>query len=160
MHVSLIVAYDRARGIGRDGRMPWRLPEDMAHFKRTTMGHPIVMGRKTWDSLGRALPGRRNLVVTRNAALRAEGAEVFASLDAALTACAGSAEVFVIGGGEIYAQALPHADRVLATEIDAEFAADTRFPPLPASFVETQRDAHPRTGERPYGFAFVTYERR
>ncbi|MFN7571865.1 MAG: dihydrofolate reductase [Betaproteobacteria bacterium] len=159
MRVSLIVAYDRARGIGKDGRMPWRLPEDMAYFKRTTMGHPIVMGRKTWDSLGRALPGRRNLVVTRNGALQAAGAEVFDSLDAALADCADAAEVFVIGGGEVYAQALPRADRVLATEIDAEFAADTFFPPLPAVFSATQREHRPPTGERPYGFTFVTYER-
>ena len=160
MRLSLIVAYDRSRGIGQDGRLPWRLPEDLAHFKRATMGWPIVMGRKTWDSLGRALPGRRNLVVTRNPALRAAGAEVFGSLDAALAACADSAELFVIGGGELYAQALPLADRVLATEIDAEFAADTRFPPLPPQFAPTQREYRAPTGERAFGFDFATYERR
>jgi dihydrofolate reductase len=160
MRLSLIVAYDRSRAIGRDGALPWRLPEDMAHFKRTTLGHPVVMGRKTWDSLGRPLPGRRNLVVSRNPALTPAGAEVFGSLDAALTACGTAPEVFVIGGGQLYAQALPRADQVLATEIDADFGGDTFFPTLSPPFVETRREPYPPAGGRSFGFAIVSYERR
>jgi dihydrofolate reductase len=158
--LTLIVAYDRSRAIGRGGALPWRLPEDMAHFKRSTLGHPVVMGRKTWDSLGRPLPGRRNLVVSRAATLALIGAEAFGSLDAALTACGEVAEVFVIGGAQLYALALPRADRVLATEIDADFGGDTFFPPLPPQFAQTGREHHPPAGERRFGFDIVSYEQR
>jgi dihydrofolate reductase len=131
--VTLIVARARNGIIGRAGTLPWRLPEDLAFFKRTTMGHPILMGRKTWDSIGRPLPGRRSLVITRNPALRLDGAETFTSLAAALQACAGEPEVFVIGGAEIYARALELAERAWITQIDADVDGDAAFPALDAS---------------------------
>jgi len=156
--VTLIVAYARNRVIGRGNALPWRLPGDLAHFKRTTLGSPIVMGRKTWESLGRPLPGRRNVVVSRGAGYAAPGAEVFASLPAALAACADAPAVYVIGGAQIYAQALPLAGRVLATELHAEVDGDAVFPALdPAQWRETAREAQPE--ENGYAYDFVTYER-
>jgi dihydrofolate reductase len=128
--VALVVAHSANRVIGRDGGLPWRLPSDMRRFRELTTGHAVVMGRRTYESLPgafRPLPGRRNVVLTRDPGYRAEGAEVVADLDAAL-----AAHCFVIGGGEVYAQALPHAQRVYATEIEGELDGDTFFPPLPA----------------------------
>jgi dihydrofolate reductase len=155
--ISLIVARARNGVIGRDGGLPWKIPGELAHFKRTTMGHPIVMGRKTWESLGRPLPGRRNIVVTRNAQYTAAGAEVVASLPAALALCADVDEVFVIGGAELYAQALPLAQRAIVTEIDADFDGDAYFPALDArQWQETARSA----GSGEPAHAFVTYARR
>lgn len=137
--------------------MPWHLPEDLRHFKALTGGHPILMGRKTWESLGRPLPGRRNIVITRNADYRAEGAEVAPSLAAAQALC-GDATAFVIGGGEIYAQALPLATRLELTEIDADFVGDTHFPAWSRGefFVQT-RSAH--VGANGLRYAFVSYRR-
>ena len=108
--------------------MPWRIPGEQAYFKRVTMGHPIIMGRRTWESIGRPLPGRRSIVVTRNPAFAAPGAEVVDSLEAALARCADAPEVFVIGGAELYRLALPRADRLLITEIDHDFEGDTLSP--------------------------------
>ena len=160
MKLSLIVAYARNRVIGRDNALPWRLPEDLAHFKRATLGHPVVMGRKTWDSIGRPLPGRRNVVVTRDPDWRSDGAERAASLTDAIALCADAADVFVIGGGEIYAQALPLADAVIATEVDVEVDGDARFPPLDArQWSETSRDLRPAEEHAP-AFAWVHYARR
>jgi dihydrofolate reductase len=154
--ISLIVARARNGVIGRDGALPWKIPGELAHFKRTTMGHPIVMGRKTWESLGRPLPGRRNIVVTRNAGFVAPGADVVTSLTAALALCHGVAEVFIIGGAELYAQALPLATRAIVTEIDADFDGDAHFPALdPRHWRETAR--LPGATDPPH--AFVTYER-
>lgn len=155
--IALIVARARNGVIGRDGRLPWRIAGELAHFKRTTIGHPILMGRKTWESIGRPLPGRRNIVVTRNAGYVAQGAEVATSLAQALALCAEADQVFVIGGAELYAQALPLAARAIVTEIDADFDGDTRFPALdPAQWQEVARE--PGAGTPPH--AFVTYERR
>jgi dihydrofolate reductase len=157
--LSLIVARARNGVIGLKGAMPWHLPEDLAHFKRMTMGHPIVMGRRTWQSIGRPLPGRRNVVVTRNRRFAADGCDVADSLDAALTLCAGADEVFVIGGAELYALALPHAQRIIVTEIGADFDGDTFFPaPDPARWRETAREHHPAQGARPFSLDFVTYD--
>ncbi|GAA5232099.1 dihydrofolate reductase [Verticiella sediminum] len=155
--LSLIVAYARNRTIGRDNALPWRLPADLAHFKRSTLGKPIIMGRKTWESLGRPLPGRLNLVVSRNANYRAEGATVVASLDEALAVSAGAPEAYVIGGEMLYRLALPMARRVVATEIDADIEGDAWFPALPAGWRETAREPQPE--ENGYRYAFVTYER-
>ena len=158
--LTLIVARARNGVIGRDGTLPWRLPEDLAFFKRTTMGHPIVMGRRTWESIGRPLPGRRSIVVSRQAGFAAAGAEVAASLDEALRLCAGSAEVFVIGGAQFYAEALPLADRLIVTEIDADFEGDTYWPaPDPAQWREAAREHLPPAGERSFALDFVTYLR-
>jgi dihydrofolate reductase len=156
----LIVARARNGVIGRAGALPWRLPEDLAFFKRTTMGHPILMGRKTWDSIGRPLPGRRSLVITRDPALRLAGAETFTSLAAALQACAGEPEVFVIGGAEIYAQALEVAQRAWITQIDADVDGDAAFPALdPSRWVAVESAAPPPSAGDPTTAAELPYRR-
>ena len=127
----LIAGVARNGAIGKDDALPWRLPEDLKHFKQHTLGWPVIMGRRTWESLPpafRPLPGRRNLVVTRQADWRAEGAEPAHSLDAALQRVGDSERAFVIGGAQLYAEALPRADELLLTEIDADFEADAFFP--------------------------------
>jgi dihydrofolate reductase len=125
--ITIIAAMARNRAIGLAGAMPWRLPGELRHFKETTMGKPIVMGRKTWESIGRALPGRQNIVVTRNRDYRAEGCLVVQSLPLAIERAEGD-EIMVIGGGELYRQALPTADRMVLTLVDGTPAADTWFP--------------------------------
>ena len=163
MELGLIAAVGRNGAIGKDGQMPWELKADLAHFRRTTMGCPVVMGRRTWDSLPprfRPLPGRRNIVVTRNPGWQAEGAEAAGSLDAALARLADAPRVFVIGGGELYAQALPRADLLVLTEIDADFDADTFFPAWDRqAFEQVARDQH-AAGESSWPYAFVTYRRK
>ena len=131
MKVTLVVAIAENGVIGRDGGLPWKLSTDMRRFKETTMGKPIIMGRRTWESFPKgALPGRRNIVVTRDRAYVAEGAEIALSLEEALERAKSEAEVCVIGGGEIYAQALPVADRLDVTHVLAEIDGDTLFPPI------------------------------
>ena len=161
--LALIASLDRQRAIGRGGELLWHERADQQHFRAATMGCPVIMGRKTWDSLPakfRPLPGRRNLVVTRNATWRADGAEPAASLAVALGLVAGAEKVFVIGGGELYASALPLADELVLTEIDTVFdGADAHFPLIDRTrFVEVQRDAHRSADGTRY--AFVTYRRR
>lgn len=156
--LTLIVALDAQRGIGIDNQLPWHLPEDLAHFKRQTSGHPIIMGRKTFDSIGRPLPKRRNIVVTRNGAWRHEGVDAVTSLDAAI-ALAGDAPAFIIGGAQIFDAALPLAQRLIITEIAHRFACDTFFPALaPGQWVETAREQH-HSDANGYDYAFVTYEK-
>jgi len=155
--VSLVAALARNRVIGAGNRMPWHLPEDLRRFKRLTMGAPVIMGRKTHESIleqtGSPLPGRRNIVVTRQPGARWDGCEVAGSLDAALAAAHAAPEVFVIGGAELYRLALPRADRLYLTLLDAEYPGDTLFPEFDAAdWRETAR-------EPGAGFAFVTYER-
>ncbi len=162
MELWLIAAVARDGAIGRAGTMPWHLPQDLAHFKRTTLGCPVVMGRKTWESLPprfRPLPGRRNVVVTRNAAWQADGAEAASSLDAALERLREAERVFVIGGGELYAQALPRADGLVLTEVDTDVPdADTHFPAWDRSaFSETARESH--ADDAPWPYHFVRYKR-
>jgi len=156
--LTLIVAYSTNRAIGRDNALPWKLPGDLAHFKRSTLGHPIIMGRKTWDSLGRPLPGRSNIVISRNPEFSAAGAILAPTLEAAVAACGDIEEAFVIGGAQIYAQALPLARRVLATEVHADVEGDAFFPLLPSfQWKETARE--PQPAENGYDYDFVTYER-
>jgi dihydrofolate reductase len=156
--VSLIAAVARNGAIGRNNQLLCRIAEDMRFFKRTTLGSPIVMGRKTWDSLGRPLPGRRNIVITRNAHWHADGAERAASLEAAIGLAADAPRVFVIGGGEIYAQALPLADELVLTEIDADFDGDTHFPPWDrAQFSAEASDW--QTSEQGHRYRWATYRR-
>ena len=156
--ISIIAAVARDGGIGRAGELLVRLPDDLPRFKRLTMGAPIVMGRKTWDSIGRALPGRRNIVVSRDRALRAAGAETAESLDEALALAHDAPRAFVIGGVAIYALALPRADELHLTEIDATFAADTFFPPWdPSLFTRTLHEPH--VSADGIAYAFTTYTR-
>jgi dihydrofolate reductase len=159
--ITLILARARNGVIGRDNAMPWKIAGEQAVFKRITMGHPIVMGRKTWESIGRPLPGRRSIVVTRNAAYAAPGAEVVNSMDAAIALCAQAPEMFVIGGAELYRAALPIAHRMIITSIDADFDGDTFLPaPDPQVWHETAREPLPAQAPRDFAVDFVTYERR
>lgn len=128
--IVLIAAMAENRVIGRDGGLPWHLPADLRHFRQTTTGHTVIMGRRTWDECGRPLPDRRNIVVTRNPGFRAQGAEIAHSLDDALEMAAKDGRVFVIGGATLYELALPIADRIELTLVHAEIEGDTRFPPL------------------------------
>ena len=156
--ISLVASVARDGGIGIGGGLLVRLPGDLPRFKQLTMGAPIVMGRKTWESIGRPLPGRRSIVVTRSPVWSAEGAERAGSFDAALALAAGAPRIFVIGGAEIYALALPQAETLELTEIDATFAADAWFPNWDrAAFRETSREEH----ASPEGlrYAFTTYTR-
>ena len=157
-----MAAVTRDGVIGLAGGLPWRIPEDAQRFRALTMGHPVVMGRRTWDSLPdrfRPLPGRRNVVVTRNRAWRASGAEQVVSLKSALALLDGEAQVFVIGGGELYAESLPLADELLLTEIETELEGDTFFPAWERKdFVESSREDYVSEGGIP--FAFVKYVRR
>jgi dihydrofolate reductase len=156
-HITLVVAIDAQRGIGVDDKLPWHLPEDLAHFKRVTLGHPIIMGRKTFDSIGRPLPKRRNIVVTRNRDWRHEGVDAAASLADAI-ALAGDEPASIIGGAQIFGVAMPLADRMIVTHIDAVYRCDTFFPEIdPALWRVTAREEH-RSADG-VAFSFVTYER-
>lgn len=157
-YMKLVVAYSENRVIGRDNDLPWRLPADLAHFKRTTMGQPILMGRKTWESLGRPLPGRPNLVISRDPNYAATGARVFTSLSAAMAACEGEPRVCVIGGAQIFADALPVADEIVATEIHAHIEGDVFFPEL-AGQEWQEHERHPQPEENGYRYDFVVYRR-
>jgi len=156
--VYLVAAVAANGVIGADGKLPWRIPEDLRHFKALTLGHPVIMGRKTWESLGRPLAGRENIVVTRTPGYEAPGAHVAASLDGALALCVGEPVAFVIGGSELYAAALPQADGLVLTEIERDYSGDARFPEWDRSaWRETQRK--PQTGADGLRFDFVLYER-
>lgn len=160
LDVALIVAVAANGVIGRDGKLPWRLPEDLRHFRALTTGHAVIMGRRTWQSLPRALPERQNIVVTRQAGYTAAGATTASSLDDALSKAAYPAPAFVIGGGELYRAALPLARIAYVTEIAQAFDGDATFPKLPArEWVETAREAHRLSDESALSYAFVTYER-
>ena len=160
--ISLIAALARNRAIGKNGQLLWHLPEDMRHFRETTRGKPVIMGRKTWESLPdsfRPLPGRHNIVISRNPAYVAPGATLVPSLDEAIREAGDASEVFVIGGAELYRQALPIADCLYLTEIDENFAGDVFFPELaPDDWEEISRTA--RQGTSGPGFSFVAYRRR
>ena len=161
MKLGLIYARSRNGVIGQGGVLPWHLPEDLAHFKRTTMGAPVIMGRKTWDSLPprfRPLPGRRNIVITRDAQWQAAGAGRASTLEEALALGAGADTVWVTGGAEIFRLAVPRADLAVVTEIDADFEGDTHAPELGPAWRETARERHVSASGLPY--SFVTYERR
>ncbi|MFM7403076.1 MAG: dihydrofolate reductase [Erythrobacter sp.] len=155
--ITLIYARAANGVIGKDGDLPWRLPADLKHFKALTMGKPMIMGRKTFESLPGLLPGRRHIVLTRDSLWQAEGAESAASPDEAL-ALAGEGSVAVIGGAAIYQMFLPRADRVELTQIHADYEGDTLMPPLGPEWAEVAREDHPAAGDTP-AFSFVTYRR-
>jgi dihydrofolate reductase len=160
MELGLIFARARNGVIGRDGTLPWQLPEDMAHFKKLTMGSPVIMGRKTWDSLPerfRPLPGRTNVVVTRQAGWNAPGAFRAGSLPEAIAACAGEPQAWIIGGAQIYAQALPLAHVVQITLIHADFEGDAQAPQLGPEWIEVSREPHTSISGLP--FEFIEYRK-
>jgi len=158
--IALVLAMTAGGVIGANGALPWRIAEDMKHFKAATMGKPVVMGRKTWDSLPKKpLPGRTNVIVTRDRKFAAQGAMVVHSLDEAFALTAGAEEIAVIGGAEIYKLALPQADVVYLTQVHGEFEGDAKMPPFdPAAWRETSREDHATPDGLRY--SFVTLERR
>ncbi|HVN43130.1 MAG TPA: dihydrofolate reductase [Steroidobacteraceae bacterium] len=159
--ISIIVAADEHGGIGWQGRLPWHLPDDLKRFKALTMGRPIVMGRKTWESIGRPLPGRLNIVITRQPGFHAEGARTAGSLAEALAVAGGAEEVFVIGGAEIYALALPLAGRIHLTRVHATFDSDARFPPLDETvWEEVAREDRPVDARHAFPCSFIELRRR
>jgi dihydrofolate reductase len=157
--ITFIVAMDRKRGIGVNNQLPWRLPEDLAHFKRTTTGHPIIMGRKTYESIGRPLPNRRNIVVTRNPGWQVQGVETAGSPQAACGLIADGEQAFIIGGAELFAQTFSLADCLIVTEIDAEYPCDTFFPEINSDhWKETDRQAY-HSAASGLAYAIVTHIR-
>jgi len=159
--VSIVVAMDENGGIGRAGQLPWHLPDDLRHFKHLTLDKPIVMGRKTWDSIGRPLPGRHNIVVSRQSGLELPGATVVASLEAAFAAAADAPEICVVGGAEIFRLALPLTDVVHLTVVHATLPADTRLAPFdPQDWIEVARERRPADARHDHPFSFVTLQRR
>ena len=156
--IFLVAALASNGVIGAQGKMPWHLPEDLKHFKQLTLGHPVIMGRRTWDSLGKPLPGRENIVISRKSGFEAPGASVASSLEAAIALCAGEAVAFVIGGAEIYAAALPFADGLVLTEIERGYEGDTRFPAWDrGAWRVSQKETH--TSADGVRFSFVLYEK-
>ena len=167
MKISIIVARSTQGVIGRDNELPWRLPADLKHFKKTTLGHPIIMGRNTWESLGRPLPDRRNMVISRTPGFSAEDAETFSSLEDALSACEASDQVFIIGGAQVYEQAIEFADEMIITEVQIDVVGDAHFPEFEEEdWRVTHLEEHPveadpkNPGKEFPAFAFVTYTRK
>jgi dihydrofolate reductase len=157
--LSLIVAIAKNRVIGFENKMPWHLPAELAYFKRVTMGHPIIMGRKTFESIGRPLPGRRNIVVSRDRAYVAAGVDVVHSLEAATATCKNE-NAFIIGGATLYAEALPKVDRLYITEIDASPDGDTFFPALDGrEWKETSRERRERDEKNQFDVSFIVLDR-
>ncbi|MFB2829417.1 type 3 dihydrofolate reductase [Aeromonas jandaei] len=163
MKISMIAAMAHDRVIGKDNQMPWHMPADLAHFKRVTLGKPVLMGRKTFESIGRPLPGRRNLVISRNPDYQAEGIEVVGSVEAALALLADNevAEVMVIGGGHLYAELLPRADCLYLTRIELMVEGDTRFPAFEDEQWQcVEREAHQADEKNPHPYRFETWLRK
>ncbi|BAU47868.1 dihydrofolate reductase [Sulfurifustis variabilis] len=160
--ISIIVALAENGVIGRDNRLPWHLPDDLKHFRRLTVGHPVIMGRRNYESLGRPLPDRLNIVVTRQAGYAAaSGCRVVHSLEQAFAQADGAEEIFVIGGGDLYAQTLERADRLYLTRVHAGVDGDTRFPEFDvAAWHEIERVHHEADAHHAYAFSFVTLDRR
>ncbi len=160
--ISLLVAMDQNNLIGRDNQLPWHLPADLAYFKQVTMGHPIVMGRKTYDSIGRPLPGRENIIVTRNPAFTMEGCKVIHSIEEIIKLNNNDKEqeLFVIGGSEIFKEILPFADKLYITEIDEAFEGDTFFPEIhQKEWVLLHKEKGIKDEKNPYDYYFSVYTR-
>ena len=156
----MVVAMDTSGVIGRDNGLPWHLPADLQHFKRTTMGKPILMGRKTYESIGRPLPGRTNIVITRDTGYRAEGCVVVNSIEAALAVAGNQDEIMVIGGAEFYRQVLPRTDTIYLTRIHDSFDGDTCFPELNAAdWREVERSDHAADEKNPHDYSFIRLDR-
>ena len=159
--ISLLVAMARNRVIGRDNRIPWHLPADLKRFKELTMGHHIVMGRKTWDSINRLLPGRTTVIVTRNADFAQPGAKIARSIEGALRECGADPEVFVIGGEQIFRVALPYAHRLYLSTIECDIEGDTRMPGIDSSAWQlTHEELHPADAANALPWKFQIYDRK
>lgn len=159
MIISMIAAMANDRVIGKDNQMPWHLPADFAWFKRCTMGKPVVMGRKTYESIGRPLPGRQNIVISRDDSLSIEGVTTVTSIDAALTVAGEVDEVMIIGGGTIYEACLPKANKLYVTHIDASVDGDTQFPAWGDEFKEEYSEVYSADEKNAYDMRFVVLER-
>lgn len=159
MIISMIAAMAQDRVIGKDNQMPWHLPADFAWFKRCTMGKPVVMGRKTYQSIGRPLPGRTNIVISRDSSLSIEGVTIVASIEQALAAAGDVEEVMIIGGGSIYQHCLAQADKLYLTFIDAKVEGDTQFPDWGDAYQETYREAYAADEKNRYDMQFVVLEK-
>lgn len=160
MSISFIVAYDRNKAIGRNNKLPWRLPADLANVKNITMGHTLVMGRKTYESIGKPLPGRKNVVVTRDPDFSAEGVETVHSVEETLEKY-GQGELFIFGGTEIFKLFLPHADKLFITRIDEEFEADTYFPDMNMEDWNLVSELPGVKDEKnPYSYSFLIYVKK
>jgi dihydrofolate reductase len=160
MRIALIAALARNGVIGRDNRLPWRLPADLQHFKQLTLGKPVVMGRRTWDSIGGPLPGRTNIVITRAAGLQAQGCVVVHDIEAALQAAGDAEEVMILGGANLYGQLLPCASRLYLTEVQADVAGDAVFPEFDrGQWRELQRVSHRADERNEFAYDFVVLER-
>jgi len=161
MIVSSIVAIAENHGIGKNNGLLWRLPADLKHFKDITTGHPVIMGRKTFESVGKPLPNRRNIIVTRNTELEIPGAEVVNTIAAALALCEGTEEVFIVGGAEIYKMAMPFTDKIYLTVVHGTFDADTFFPPIdPDLWKETDAISYEPDEKNAYAYTFSTLLRK
>ena len=160
MTISLIAAMDKNRVIGKDNALPWQMPADLRRFRELTKGKPVIMGRKTFESIGRPLPQRLNIIITRNPEYRAEGCTIVHSAAEALTAAGAAEEIMVIGGEEIFTQFLPQAGRIYLTIIDAEFAGDAHFLPLDdTEWATVGHQVHPADDANPHPYTFLTLER-
>ena len=160
MLISIIVAASTNNVIGKDGGLPWRLPEDLKRFKQVTMGKPMIMGRATWESIGRALPGRQSIVLTRQAGFVAKGCDIATTVEDALQLAGDAEEVMVIGGGHVYQQFLPQAGRVYLTRVNATIEGDTFFPEIDDNLWKVLgRESFPASGEREHAFEILTLER-
>jgi dihydrofolate reductase len=158
--LSIVCAMDKRNLIGSNNQLPWRMPADLKFFKETTMGKPIIMGRKTWQSIGRPLPGRKNIVISRDPEFSAEGATVLQNLENAIALIDDVPEVMLIGGATLYEQSLDQVDNLLITEIDHEFDGDTWFPEISTQiWKEIWRENHPADSVNPYPYSFVKYVR-
>ncbi|MEF2523888.1 type 3 dihydrofolate reductase [Vibrio mimicus] len=160
MMISMIAAMADNRIIGKDNQMPWHLPADFAWFKRCTLGKPVIMGRKTYQSIGRPLPGRHNIVISRDESLQIDGVDVVASIDAALAKAGEVDEIMIIGGGSLYAACLPMANKLYITEINAELDGDTQFPAWGSDWQECYREHYSVDEKNTYAMDFVIFERK
>lgn len=161
MIISIVVAIAENNAIGKDNQLLWHLPADLKHFKDITTGHTIIMGRKTYDSIGRPLPNRRNIVMTRNRELALQGTEITNSLEEALALCEGTEEVFIIGGAELYNRALAATNRIYLTKVHQTYEADTFFPEIdPAEWKETSTEKHLPDEKNKVAYTFSTLERK
>ena len=161
MTISFVVAYDRNRAIGKDNKIPWRLPDDMKHVYQLTVGKPLIMGRRTWQSIGRPLPKRTSIVLTRDRAFTCDGCLIARTPDEAMKLAGDVPEIIIFGGSRVFEDFLPRADRIYLTEVDADVGGDTFFPPLdPSDWEVTEAVEHPADERHPYDFSFLTLDRK